>query len=57
VRLPLMLPHRYRLIEDKLQLSEYLQWTFLSCTGPMKVCAAASRCVMVCLLLGMCRVA
>lgn len=28
---------RYKLIEEKLQLSEYLQWTFLSCQGPMKV--------------------
>lgn len=28
---------RYKLIEEKLQLSDYLQWTFLSCTGPMKV--------------------
>lgn len=29
--------NRYKLIEEKLQLSDYLQWTFLSCTGPMKV--------------------
>lgn len=30
-------PVWYRLIEDKLQLSRYLHWTFLSCSGPMKV--------------------
>lgn len=34
---------RYKLIEDKLQLSDYLQWTFLSCTGPMKVKAGAGE--------------
>jgi hypothetical protein len=32
-----LLWYRYKLIEEKLQLSEYLQWTFLSCQGPMKV--------------------
>lgn len=30
-------PEWYRLVEDKLQLSQYLPWTFISCTGPMKV--------------------
>jgi hypothetical protein len=30
-------PEWYRLIEDKLKVSQYLQWTFVSCTGPMQV--------------------
>lgn len=30
-------PEWYRLIEDKLQISQYLPWTFISCSGPMKV--------------------
>ncbi|WIA18095.1 hypothetical protein OEZ85_009574 [Tetradesmus obliquus] len=29
-------PMWYKLIEQKLQLSQYLDWTFLSCTGPMR---------------------
>lgn len=29
-------PMWYRCIEDKLELSQYLQWTFISCEGPMK---------------------
>lgn len=28
----------YRAIEDKLALSRFLEWTFVSCEGPMKVC-------------------
>jgi hypothetical protein len=35
---------RYKLIDEKLQLSEYLQWTFLSCQGPMKVSEGCFRC-------------
>jgi hypothetical protein len=31
---------RYKLIEEKLQLSQYLDWTFVSCAGPMRVSAA-----------------
>ena len=30
-------PVWYHLIEDKLQLSRYMPWTFASCEGPMKV--------------------
>lgn len=30
-------PIWYKLIEDKLQVSRYLRWSFISCTGPMKV--------------------
>ncbi len=30
-------PVWYRLIESKLQLSRYLDWTFISCEGAMKV--------------------
>ncbi len=30
-------PSWYRMIEDKLQPSQYLSWTFVSCEGPMKV--------------------
>jgi hypothetical protein len=29
-------PEWYRLIEGKLQLSRYLEWTFVSCQGPLK---------------------
>jgi len=29
-------PEWYRKIEDKLSLGRYLQWTFVSCHGPMK---------------------
>eukprot|EP00775_Hariotina_reticulata_P005353 gene5353-5589_t len=29
-------PKWYLLIEEKLRLSQYLDWTFVSCTGPMK---------------------
>ncbi|KAF6256642.1 HAD-like domain-containing protein [Scenedesmus sp. NREL 46B-D3] len=29
-------PTWYKLIEEKLQLSQYLDWTFVSCTGPMR---------------------
>lgn len=32
---------RYKLIEEKLRLSQYLEWTFVSCTGPMKVSSTA----------------
>lgn len=34
-------PLWYREIERKLQLSQYLDWTFISCDGPMKVRGAA----------------
>ena len=30
-------PAWWRLIEDKLRLSRYLDWTFVSCHGPMRV--------------------
>jgi len=30
-------PSWFQLIEEKLQLSRYLSWTFVSCTGPMEV--------------------
>lgn len=30
-------PSWYRMIEDKLQPSQYLSWTFISCEGPMRV--------------------
>jgi hypothetical protein len=30
-------PVWYKWIEYKLQLSQYLQWTFMSCEGPLKV--------------------
>jgi hypothetical protein len=30
-------PVWYKWIEDKLRLSQYLQWTFMSCEGPLKV--------------------
>eukprot|EP00882_Tetradesmus_deserticola_P028614 GHRQ01031882.1.p3 GENE.GHRQ01031882.1~~GHRQ01031882.1.p3 ORF type:complete len:115 (+),score=72.49 GHRQ01031882.1:467-811(+) len=29
-------PTWYKLIEEKLQLSQHLDWTFVSCTGPMR---------------------
>lgn len=29
-------PRWHEYIESKLQLSQYLRWTYLSCTGPMK---------------------
>lgn len=29
-------PSWHQYIENKLQLSRYLEWTFVSCTGPMK---------------------
>lgn len=35
-------PVWWRLIEDKLRLSQYMSWTFASCEGPMKVCNFAS---------------
>jgi len=30
-------PSDVRKIEDKLKISSYLDWTFVSCSGPMKV--------------------
>lgn len=30
-------PVWWMLIEEKLRVSRYLKWTFVSCTGPMKV--------------------
>ncbi len=27
----------YKVVEERLELSRYLQWTFVSCEGPMKV--------------------
>lgn len=30
-------PIWFRWIEDKLQLSQYMPWTFVSCEGPIKV--------------------
>lgn len=35
--LPLPGCGRWRLIEDKLRLSRYLDWTFVSCHGPLRV--------------------
>jgi FMN hydrolase / 5-amino-6-(5-phospho-D-ribitylamino)uracil phosphatase len=31
-------PIWYRWIEEKLKLSHFLPWTFVSCEGPMQVC-------------------
>jgi len=31
-------PCWYHIIEEKLQLSRFLSWTFISCAGPMEVC-------------------
>jgi hypothetical protein len=39
---------RYKLIEEKLQLSQYLDWTFVSCTGPMRVSARAAAVQLCC---------
>lgn len=36
-------PAWWRLIEGKLELSRYLDWTFISCEGPMKASAGAWR--------------
>jgi FMN hydrolase / 5-amino-6-(5-phospho-D-ribitylamino)uracil phosphatase len=30
-------PEWYKLIEDKLEISRFMPWTFLSCEGPMQV--------------------
>ena len=37
-------PEWYRLIEDKLRISQYMPWTFVSCTGPMKVRSRLASC-------------
>lgn len=36
-------PSWYRMIEDKLQPSQYLSWTFISCEGPMRGYRKPSR--------------
>lgn len=35
-------PEWYRWIEGKLQLSQYMPWTFVSCEGPIQVRARAA---------------
>lgn len=38
-------PSWWRIIEDKLQPSRYLRWTFISCEGPMKASSSGTCCL------------
>jgi hypothetical protein len=40
-------PKWFRVVEDRLRVSDYVDWTFVSCEGPMKVNAFARLCVFV----------